>query len=217
MEDEEWEPCNDDFIYKRKRQCLLKSGRGGGDNDYSGGASNDDGNVSDDNSGGNNSDGGKDSHNDGSGNHSSGGGGGNDGGGDNGGSDTDNSGAGDDDGGNIGNDDGEDVAEELGVYIVSFDRPGYGESDPDPNQTVKSLALDIEELADKLGIGSKFYIIGSPWVGRLFGGALGTSLTGCLKTELRMNINIRARYITYIALDRSGSDSKGKNVEADLG
>jgi len=43
---------------------------------------------------------------------------------------------------------------------VSFDRPGYGESDPHPSQTVKSLALDIEELADKLGLGSKFYIIG---------------------------------------------------------
>lgn len=50
--------------------------------------------------------------------------------------------------------------EELGVYIVSFDRPGYGESDPDPKRTVKSLALDIEELADQLGLGPKFYITG---------------------------------------------------------
>lgn len=54
----------------------------------------------------------------------------------------------------------QDVVEDLRVYIVSFDRPGYGESDPDPNQTVKSLALDIEELADKLDLGSKFYVIG---------------------------------------------------------
>ncbi|RDX66980.1 hypothetical protein CR513_54196, partial [Mucuna pruriens] len=45
-----------------------------------------------------------------------------------------------------------DVTEDLGVYIVSFDRPGYGE--------IKSLALDIEELADKLDLGSKFYLIG---------------------------------------------------------
>lgn len=52
------------------------------------------------------------------------------------------------------------IAEEMGVYIVSFDRPGYGESDPDPKRTVKSLALDIEELADQLGLGSKFYVIG---------------------------------------------------------
>ncbi|GMP53451.1 hypothetical protein CsSME_00018901 [Camellia sinensis var. sinensis] len=34
-----------------------------------------------------------------------------------------------------------DVAEGLGVYIVSNDRPGYKESDPNPKQTMKSLAL----------------------------------------------------------------------------
>ena len=43
---------------------------------------------------------------------------------------------------------------------MGFDRPGYGESDPDPNRTPKSLALDIEELGDQLGLGSKFYVIG---------------------------------------------------------
>ncbi|OMO68307.1 hypothetical protein COLO4_29764 [Corchorus olitorius] len=53
-----------------------------------------------------------------------------------------------------------ELLETLGVYIVSFDRPGYGESDPDPKQTVKSIASDIEELADQLGLGSKFYLIG---------------------------------------------------------
>ncbi|MBA0660667.1 hypothetical protein Goklo_012646 [Gossypium klotzschianum] len=53
-----------------------------------------------------------------------------------------------------------EVIEELGVYIVSFDRPGYGESAPNPKQTVKSMAMDIEELADQLGLGSKFYVIG---------------------------------------------------------
>ncbi|THG18924.1 hypothetical protein TEA_007805 [Camellia sinensis var. sinensis] len=34
-----------------------------------------------------------------------------------------------------------DVAEGLGVYIMSNDRPGYKESDPNPKQTMKSLAL----------------------------------------------------------------------------
>ncbi|KAK4272744.1 hypothetical protein QN277_021257 [Acacia crassicarpa] len=53
-----------------------------------------------------------------------------------------------------------EITESLGVYIVSFDRPGYGESDPDPNRTVKSLALDIEELADRLQLGTRFYVIG---------------------------------------------------------
>ncbi|ESW17318.1 hypothetical protein PHAVU_007G229400 [Phaseolus vulgaris] len=53
-----------------------------------------------------------------------------------------------------------DIVEEMGIYIVSFDRPGYGESDPDPNRTLKSIALDIEELADQLVLGSKFYVVG---------------------------------------------------------
>ncbi|XP_022935255.1 uncharacterized protein LOC111442192 [Cucurbita moschata] len=53
-----------------------------------------------------------------------------------------------------------DVIENLGIYIVSFDRSGYGESDPNPNRTPKSTAYDIEELADQLGLGSKFYVIG---------------------------------------------------------
>jgi pimeloyl-ACP methyl ester carboxylesterase len=44
---------------------------------------------------------------------------------------------------------------------VSYDRPGYGESDPHPKQTMKSLALDMEELANQLELGSKFYVIGS--------------------------------------------------------
>ncbi|KAE9590832.1 hypothetical protein Lal_00023306 [Lupinus albus] len=66
-----------------------------------------------------------------------------------------------------------DVVEEFGIYTVSFDRPGYGESDPNPNLTVKSMTLDIEELADKLELGSKFYIIGY---------SLGGMITwGCLK------------------------------------
>lgn len=53
-----------------------------------------------------------------------------------------------------------EVVEELGIHGVSFDRPGYGDSDPDPRRTPKSLALDIEELADQLRLGPKFYIIG---------------------------------------------------------
>ncbi|CAN1176670.1 hypothetical protein LINPERHAP2_LOCUS32663 [Linum perenne] len=66
-----------------------------------------------------------------------------------------------------------ELVEELGIYFVSYDRPGYGESDPDPSRSVKSQALDVEELADQLGLGSKFYLIGY---------SLGGQLTwGCLK------------------------------------
>lgn len=49
---------------------------------------------------------------------------------------------------------------DLGIYFLYFDRAGYGESDPYPSRSVKSEAYDIEELADKLQIGKKFYIIG---------------------------------------------------------
>ncbi|XP_075638637.1 uncharacterized protein LOC142610649 [Castanea sativa] len=66
-----------------------------------------------------------------------------------------------------------EIVKEFGIYIVSFDRPGYGESDPNPKRTVKSMALDIEELADQLELGSKFYVIGISMGGQV--------LWSCLK------------------------------------
>ncbi|KAK3156946.1 hypothetical protein QOZ80_2AG0114200 [Eleusine coracana subsp. coracana] len=53
-----------------------------------------------------------------------------------------------------------ELAEELGVYMVGFDRAGYGESDPNPGRSPRSAALDMEELADALGLGEKFYVVG---------------------------------------------------------
>ncbi|ESQ45718.1 hypothetical protein EUTSA_v10010457mg [Eutrema salsugineum] len=65
------------------------------------------------------------------------------------------------------------LVEELRIYTVSFDRPGYGESDPDPNRSPRSIALDIEELADGLGLGPNFYV---------FGLSMGGEITwACLK------------------------------------
>ncbi|CAI0544302.1 unnamed protein product [Linum tenue] len=54
----------------------------------------------------------------------------------------------------------QELMEELSLYVLTFDRAGYGESDPYPSRSVKSEAYDIEELADKLQIGSKFYVMG---------------------------------------------------------
>lgn len=54
----------------------------------------------------------------------------------------------------------QEVMEELGVYVLTFDRAGYGESDPNPKRSVKSEAFDIQELADQLHLGPKFYAIG---------------------------------------------------------
>uniref|UniRef100_A0A1S3YA51 AB hydrolase-1 domain-containing protein n=1 Tax=Nicotiana tabacum TaxID=4097 RepID=A0A1S3YA51_TOBAC len=66
-----------------------------------------------------------------------------------------------------------ETLEELGAYVVSFDRPGYGESDPDPERTIQTTALDMEELADQLGLGPKFYVMGFSMGGQ--------SVWGCLK------------------------------------
>ncbi|KAH9317153.1 hypothetical protein KI387_018922, partial [Taxus chinensis] len=66
-----------------------------------------------------------------------------------------------------------EVQEELGAYIVTFDRAGYGESDPDPKRSLRSAATDIEQLADKLDLGPKFYVMGIS-IG-------GFSMWGCLK------------------------------------
>jgi len=54
----------------------------------------------------------------------------------------------------------QELADEFGIYMVAFDRPGYGESDPDPNRSLKSTAQDIEELADQLELGPEFFVIG---------------------------------------------------------
>nr|AFK34785.1 unknown [Medicago truncatula] len=54
----------------------------------------------------------------------------------------------------------QELIDELGVYILHYDRAGYGQSDPNPKRSLKSEALDIEELADQLQIGSKFRVIG---------------------------------------------------------
>lgn len=45
------------------------------------------------------------------------------------------------------------------VYVVSFDRAGYGQSDPNPRRNLKSEAEDIERLADLLELGDTFYLI----------------------------------------------------------
>jgi pimeloyl-ACP methyl ester carboxylesterase len=67
----------------------------------------------------------------------------------------------------------QELVEELGIYLLAFDRAGYGESDPNPKRDVKSEALDIEELADQLELGQKFYVLGTSMG--------GYSVWGCLQ------------------------------------
>lgn len=54
----------------------------------------------------------------------------------------------------------DELLDELGIYLLIFDRAGYGESDINSKRSLKSEASDIEELADLLELGSRFYVIG---------------------------------------------------------
>ncbi|KAI6685308.1 hypothetical protein NL676_031221 [Syzygium grande] len=54
----------------------------------------------------------------------------------------------------------QELIEELKIYFLLYDRAGYGDSDPNPSRSVKNEASDIQELADQLQIGSRFYVIG---------------------------------------------------------
>jgi pimeloyl-ACP methyl ester carboxylesterase len=46
------------------------------------------------------------------------------------------------------------VLYELGVRLISFDRPGYGGSDRQPGRRVADVAHDVEAIADELGLGT---------------------------------------------------------------
>ena len=50
-------------------------------------------------------------------------------------------------------------AETHGLRWVSYDRPGYGGSDPQDGRTVGSAAADVAAIADSLGIG-RFAVLG---------------------------------------------------------
>jgi pimeloyl-ACP methyl ester carboxylesterase len=53
----------------------------------------------------------------------------------------------------------ERVLYELGVRLVSFDRPGYGGSDRQPGRRVADVAHDVEAIADELGLAT-FAVVG---------------------------------------------------------
>jgi pimeloyl-ACP methyl ester carboxylesterase len=51
------------------------------------------------------------------------------------------------------------VLYELGVRLISFDRPGYGGSDRRPGRRVADVVQDVEAIADHLGLGT-FAVVG---------------------------------------------------------
>lgn len=52
------------------------------------------------------------------------------------------------------------LLEEFGVRLITYDLPGFGESDPHPSRNLSSSAMDMVSLADALGISGKFWILG---------------------------------------------------------
>jgi pimeloyl-ACP methyl ester carboxylesterase len=44
------------------------------------------------------------------------------------------------------------LAEEQGIRLIGYDRPGYGESTPAPDRVVADAARDVEAIADALGL-----------------------------------------------------------------
>lgn len=49
---------------------------------------------------------------------------------------------------------------EYGVRLVSYDLPGFGESDPHRGRNLSSSASDLINLAAAIGIHEKFWLLG---------------------------------------------------------
>ncbi|CAA7389463.1 unnamed protein product [Spirodela intermedia] len=53
----------------------------------------------------------------------------------------------------------ESLLEEFGVHLVTYDLPGFGESDPHPSRNLNSTAMDMLGLANAVGIPEKFWVV----------------------------------------------------------
>ncbi|XWS55781.1 hypothetical protein CRYUN_Cryun09bG0030100 [Craigia yunnanensis] len=52
------------------------------------------------------------------------------------------------------------LLEEFGVRLVTYDLPGFGESDPHPSRNLNSSAFDMLHLADAVGVNDNFWVLG---------------------------------------------------------
>lgn len=64
------------------------------------------------------------------------------------------------------------LLEKYAARVVAFDRPGIGQSDPHPEQTFNTIAQDMADIADALGMGEKFWVLGYSGGGPFTWGAL---------------------------------------------
>lgn len=75
---------------------------------------------------------------------------------------------------------GERQALQLGIRIISVDRPGLGGSDPDPGKTLSSWAADIRQLLDHLDAAPAAalgFSQGAPFAFALAAGGVAHSVT----------------------------------------
>lgn len=52
------------------------------------------------------------------------------------------------------------LLEDFGIRLVTYDLPGFGESDPHPGRNLNSSAFDMLHLANAIGISDKFWLLG---------------------------------------------------------
>ncbi|XP_061344190.1 uncharacterized protein LOC133290151 [Gastrolobium bilobum] len=51
------------------------------------------------------------------------------------------------------------LLEEYGVRLVTYDLPGFGESDPHPNRSLNSSAMDMLHLVNAINVSDKFWLL----------------------------------------------------------
>ncbi|KAL3628549.1 hypothetical protein CASFOL_027595 [Castilleja foliolosa] len=52
------------------------------------------------------------------------------------------------------------LLKEFGIRLISYDLPGFGESDPHFNRNLSSSAMDMSYIADHVGVNGKFWVLG---------------------------------------------------------
>ncbi|KAG4996149.1 hypothetical protein JHK85_027588 [Glycine max] len=51
------------------------------------------------------------------------------------------------------------LLEEYGIRLVTYDLPGFGESDPHPNRNLNSSAMDVLHLVNAVNVTDKFWLL----------------------------------------------------------
>lgn len=51
------------------------------------------------------------------------------------------------------------LLEEYGIRLITYDLPGFGESDPHPNRNLNSSAMDVLHLVNAVNVTDKFWLM----------------------------------------------------------